>query len=762
VVFCARLHMPNALAHEKSPYLLQHAENPVNWLPWGEEAFVRARSEHKPIFLSIGYSTCHWCHVMAHESFESPAIAGILNEHFVPVKVDREERPDVDRVYMTYVQAMTGHGGWPLSAWLTPDLTPFYGGTYFPPEDRQGRAGFASVLNAIAQGWRNDRSKLLAEADRVITALREHYSGGGAERAEAEAGPGPSFIEAASTAFERGFQHFYESFDATNGGFGSAPKFPRAANLNFLFRVAALQGPATDLGREAVQMAAATLQAMARGGIHDHVGGGFHRYSVDETWLVPHFEKMLYDQAQIALNCLEARQATGDERFAWLARDIFDYVQRDLTNPEGGFYTAEDADSEVPKAGPSQAEPAANAQEAASHAEGAFYVWTSAEIAAALGADAGDRTLAEFFSAHFGIEAKGNVPEPFDPQGELRGRNILIQRRSLTESAKAFGLTLEQANDQLLAGLARLRRARAMRPRPHLDDKVLTANNGLMISAFARAHQVLGSGSEGGIAQSAGVAGPAGSSYLDAAIRAAEFVERELYDPARGVLFRGWRQGRSAIEGFAEDYAFLVQALLDLYEASFAVRWLQWAEQLQLKMDEQFWDAERGGYYNSRAADPSIVLRLKEDYDGAEPAPSSVAALNLLRLGGMLHQDAYRERGRRTLEAFRAQWSRAPQALPQMLCALELALESPRHAVIAGNPAEPDFRALASVLHERLGPRRLLLAADGGEGQSWLATRAPWLTEMRPQGGRATVFVCEDFACRAPVSDPAELRHTLQ
>ncbi|PTX95510.1 thioredoxin domain-containing protein [Opitutus sp. ER46] len=727
--------MPNALAQEKSPYLLQHADNPVAWLPWGETAWAKARAEQKPIFLSIGYSTCHWCHVMAHESFEHPEIAALLNAHYVPVKVDREERPDVDRVYMAYVQAMTGHGGWPLNAWLTPDLKPFYGGTYFPPEDRPGRPGFPAVLGAIAHAWENERDKLMAEGERVIEALRGHFAGE-AEGGVGEAGSPPAgggLVEAASRAFEDGFKHYYEGFDPTHAGFGGAPKFPRAANLTFLLRVAALQGGDTELGREAVMMVAATLQAMARGGLHDHVGGGFHRYSVDDRWFVPHFEKMLYDQAQIAVNCLEAGQATGDERFAWLARDVLDYVRRDLADPAGGYYTAEDADSLL-------------AADRPEHAEGAYYVWSYADFQAALGDDAG------WVAAHFGVKEGGNVPAEYDPHGELQGKNILAQQRPLTETAAAAKLDPAEANDRLLTALARLRAARAARPRPHRDDKIVTANNGLMISALARAHQVLGGRPE---------AGTEAEEYLLAAVRAAEFVRRELADETGGRLWRSWRQGRSNIPGFAEDYAFLIQGLLDLYEAGFDLRWLQWAEQLQGTMDAQFWDDQAGGYFNSAADDPSLVLRLKEDYDGAEPAPSSVAALNLFRLAAMLNREELRAQGRRTLEAFRARWTRAPHALPQMMSALELALEPPRHGVIAGDPATPEFRRLVSVLHEKLGPRRVLLAATGGESQAWLAQRSPWLKEMIAVDGRPTVYLCEEFTCRAPVSDPGVLRQQL-
>ncbi|MEY2880186.1 MAG: hypothetical protein RLZZ15_2566 [Verrucomicrobiota bacterium] len=798
--------MPNALAAEKSPYLLQHAANPVAWLPWGEAAFARARAEDKPIFLSIGYSTCHWCHVMAHESFESDAVAALLNAHFIAIKVDREERPDVDRVYMAYVQALTGHGGWPLSAWLTPDLKPFYGGTYFPPEDRHGRPGFPAILRAIAAGWKNEREKLVAESERVLATLREYHAGGGAESAElraespegeklraeslelragqggSEAGSGLSALSSqlaalaipGGEAFEQCFQHLNENFDAAHGGFGGAPKFPRAANLNFLFRAAAIQGATSEVGAEAIKLATATLRAMARGGIHDHVGGGFHRYSVDAGWFVPHFEKMLYDQAQIAVNFLEAKQATGDERFAWLARGIFDYVARELTGPGGGFFSAEDADSAVADGaanmdggggrretggGTAHAAHAAHAAHPA-QAEGAFYVWTAAELRAALGAEA------ELVGAHFGVAENGNVPGSLDPHGEFPGKNILVQRRSLTETARALGLDAEAANTRLLAALGKLRAVRATRPRPHLDDKIITAWNGLMISALAKGAVVLGGEPE---KASEKKGGERSGGHLRAAIRAAEFVERELWDGARGVLFRCWREGRGAAEGFAEDYAFFTQGLLDLYEATFDARWLAWAEKLQVKMDELFWDEARGGFFNSAAGDPHLVLRLKEDYDGAEPAPSSVAALNLLRLGAIFQDGAaapsprlptdaagaprlHRARGVRCIEALRAQWMRAPHALPQMLCALELALEPPRHVVLAGDPAAVDFRALAAVLHERLGPRRAILHAGPA---------VPWTVAMTPLGGRATAYVCEAFACQAPVTEPAALRRLL-
>jgi uncharacterized protein YyaL (SSP411 family) len=715
--------MPNRLAAEKSPYLRQHADNPVDWYPWGEEAFAKARAEQKPVFLSIGYSTCHWCHVMAHESFENNAVAQVLNADFVSIKVDREERPDLDRLYMTYVQQTTGHGGWPMSVWLTPEGKPFHGGTYFPPEDRHGRPGFVTILRAITQHWQSERAKIEAGAEEIVQALRRYANEGPArELKEGETAPAP-LHEAAGAAFDRCFQYFYEAHDPVRGGFGGAPKFPRAATLNFLFRVAALQGVRSEAGAEAVKMAALTLQRMAEGGIHDHVGGGFHRYSVDAEWHVPHFEKMLYDQAQIALNCLEARQATGVEVYAWVARGIFDYVQRDLTSPQGGFYSAEDADSLLAAGRPE-------------HAEGAFYVWTKDELDAALAADAG------FFNAHFGVRPNGNVAE--DPHGEFTGKNVLKQQRPLARSAQEAGLDPTAAAEKLLVCFEKLRALRARRPRPHLDDKIITAWNGLMISALARGAQVLGE-----------------RAYHDLAARAADFLRTELWDVRTGTLYRTWRGGRSDIPGFAEDYAFLIQGLLDLYEAGFDVRWLQWAERLQARMDELFWDAGRGGYFNSRADDASVVVRLKEDYDGAEPAPNSVAAMNLVRLDWMLGLPGARERAIATIEAFRAQWSSHPHALPQMLCALELALEPPRTVVLAGDAAAEDFRALAATLHEHLGPRRALLHADGGSAQAWLARRRPYLAEMKPREGRATAFVCEEFSCREPAVGAAALRAQL-
>src|ERR1041385_2435146 len=473
--------MSNRLAREKSPYLLQHADNPVEWFPWGDEAFAKARAEKKPIFLSIGYSTCHWCHVMAHESFENEEVAAIMNREFVNIKVDREERPDVDRVYMTFVQATTGGGGWPMSVWLTPELKPFVGGTYFPPEDRWGQPGFTKVLERIAAAWKQDREKISEQGAKIIAALEQSVAG--------IVDPGERL---GRKTLDAAYQQIARSYDAHEGGFSVAPKFPRPVTLNFLARVYARK-PNSDSGKHALEMNQFTLRKMAAGGMHDHLGGGFHRYSVDAYWHVPHFEKMLYDQAQLAIAYLEAFQITRDPLFESVARDVLDYVRRDMTAKDGGFFSAEDADSCVP-------------DNPTKKAEGAFYVWDKKEIDSALG------PVAEVFNFHYAVKAEGNVPAGGDPHGEFTGKNILIELGSIAGTAKHFG----KEEGEIRAILAKARETlfalRAKRPRPHLDDKIITAWNGLMISAFARAAQVLDD-----------------PDYLETAIRAATFLSKELY-----------------------------------------------------------------------------------------------------------------------------------------------------------------------------------------------------------------------------------------
>jgi len=697
----------NRLEHEKSPYLLQHAHNPVDWLPWGNEAFEKARRENKPIFLSIGYSTCHWCHVMAHESFEDDATAEIMNREFVNIKVDREERPDVDRVYMTFVQATTGGGGWPMSVWLTPQLEPFVGGTYFPPEDRFGQPAFRRVLQRIAEAWKNDRDKISKQGANIVEALRE------AAREETVAG------EIDASIVEGAYQQFARTFDAHEGGFGPAPKFPRPVALNLLTRFHA-RNPDTDSGQHALEMVLLTLRKMAAGGMHDHVGGGFHRYSVDGYWHVPHFEKMLYDQAQLASAYLDAFQITGDADFAATARDTLDYVRRDMTSPEGGFYSAEDADSPIG---------AGNGDFGhGKSAEGAFYVWTKQEIDDALGDEA------PAFSFHYGVEENGNVPAGADPHGELRGKNILIERHSPADGAQK---SLAKSRQKLFS-------IRSKRPRPHLDDKIIAAWNGLMIAAFARGAQILDD-----------------ASYLETATRAADFIRKKLYDESRKILFRSYREGRSKVEGFADDYAFLIQGLLDLYQASFEMRWLKFALELQCQMDALFWDDKGGGYFAVTGHDTSILLRMKEENDSAEPAASSVAALNLARLAAIRNDPELRARAKKTVNDFARQLMHFPSALPQMLVAFDFLKTAPRQIVVAGEVNDARTQELLGEVRRHFLPHAIVLLADGSDSQNFLAEKNEAVRAMTPIDGKPAVYICEDFTCKAPVTEVQELRKLL-
>jgi uncharacterized protein YyaL (SSP411 family) len=687
----------NRLAEEKSPYLLQHKHNPVDWRAWGEEAFAEAKNLNRPVFLSIGYSTCHWCHVMAHESFENPAIAKLMNENFVNIKVDREERPDVDRLYMAFVQATTGGGGWPMSVWLTPEGRPFYGGTYFPPDNRYGRAGFPNVLAGIARLWREDRERLEGEAARVIEALAE--AGRGDERANFNADEAP---------LKRGFESFSRSFDEEHGGFGGAPKFPRPSVINFLLRFATrVEG---DEAHRAKTMALFTLRKMAAGGMRDHLGGGFHRYSVDEYWHVPHFEKMLYDQAQLGISFTEAWQLTHEEFFAEVARETLEYVLRDMTHPEGGFFSAEDADSLLSHDRPE-------------HAEGAFYVWTRREISHALAPDE-----ARTFCRHYGVEEVGNAPAGSDPHGEFMGKNILLERQELSTTARILELSKEDVSKSLAASRAILFDLRAKRSRPHLDDKILTGWNGLMISAFSKTGAALRE-----------------PRFVEAATKAADFLRKNL--TAQGRLLRSWCGEPGSIGGFAEDYAFLIQGLLDLYEATWDANWLKWALGLQEQQDVLFSDETGGGYFSSAAGDPLVPLRLKEDYDGAEPSANSISALNLLRFGQMLHDEAFETRARQVLAASRQALERVPTAVPQMLVALDLALSPPAQAVVAGAREAEDVQIWNARLHQEFQPRRALLLADGNR---FLTERVPALESMTPLNGQAALYLCEDFVCQAP------------
>uniref|UniRef100_A0A674EK04 Spermatosis associated 20 n=1 Tax=Salmo trutta TaxID=8032 RepID=A0A674EK04_SALTR len=683
---------PNRLGQERSPYLLQHAHNPVDWYPWGQEAFDKARSEDKPIFLSVGYSTCHWCHVMERESFEDEEIGKTLSDNFVCIKVDREERPDVDKVYMTFVQATSGGGGWPMSVWLTPDLRPFIGGTYFPPKD-------------IHMFWQDNREALESSGERVIEALKKGTS--------IAANPGETPPPAHDVA-NRCFVQLAHSYEEEYGGFRDAPKFPSPVNLMFLMSFWSVNRSSTE-GSEALQMTLHTLRMMALGGIHDHVAQGFHRYSTDSSWHVPHFEKMLYDQAQLAVAYISAYQVSGEQVFADVAQDILLYVSRDLSDKSGGFYSAEDADS-LPAAGGSEKR------------EGAFCVWMGSEVRELLpvvveGATGG-ATEADIFMHHYGVKEQGNVDMEQDPHGELQGQNVLIVRYSVELTAARFGLSVAKVSELLASARAKMAEVRKSRPAPHLDTKMLASWNGLMLSGFARVGAVLDD-----------------KALLERAVQAAGFLKEHLWDAERQIMLRSCYRGDemeveqsvSPIAGFLDDYAYVICGLLDLYEATLQPEWLRWGEELQDRQDLLFWDAEGGGYYCSDPTDPTVLLRLKQDQDGAEPSANSVSALNLLRLSHYTGRKDWSQRSQQLLAAFSDRLTRVPIALPEMVRGL-------------------------MANHYTL--KQVLMLADG-ETEGYLYQRLPILSSLTCQGGSATAYVCEDFTCALPVTDPQELRRLL-
>jgi uncharacterized protein YyaL (SSP411 family) len=680
--------MTNRLAGASSPYLRLHANNPVDWYPWGEEAFARARAIDRPIFLSIGYFTCHWCHVMERESFTDPATAELLNRDFVSIKVDREERPDVDRLYMTFVQATTGGGGWPLSAWLTPELRPFYGGTYFPAQPRFGMPSFSQVLAGLAQAWREQRAQLVDSAANVSGLLAE----AAAPKGEAAEATGADLSALRQAVWPRLWQELRAGYDREHGGFGAAPKFPRTSVHAFLLRYAR-HAPAPE-GDDARAMVVATLRSILAGGMHDHLGGGFHRYATDAAWRVPHFEKMLYDQAQLVTSLLEAWQATGAEDLAAAARLTCDFVLREMAAPGGGFYSAQDADSPIPEAHRVPGGPA--------EGEGAYYLWTKSEIDALLGDDA------PAFCRHFGVLESGNVPRALDPHAEFEGRNILFLAEPIPPHESA-------AMD---AARARLYAARRRRPHPPTDDKVLTAWNALMISALAQAGAALDE--------------PA---FAAAARAAAEFLRQDRWRAGERTLLR-----TVGVEAFAEDYACLIQALLDLQQADFDPQWLAWARELQVRMDELF--AGPNGNYFSTTADAGLWLRLREDYDGAEPAANSVAVVNLLRLDAWFPGDDWRARAARLLAGYGERLRGAPLALPLMAAVLEPAAAPERRVTIAGRVEDAATRALLRAARRTFLPGITLV--------------------LEPAVGPAHAVVCEGLRCQSPIRDPAELEKALR
>jgi uncharacterized protein YyaL (SSP411 family) len=697
----------NRLINEKSPYLLQHAHNPVDWHPWGREAFDEAKRRSKPIFLSIGYSTCHWCHVMERESFENEKIAAILNENFVCIKVDREERPDIDAIYMAFVQATTGGGGWPMSVWLTPDLKPFVGGTYFPPEDYNGRAGFITALRRVADAWSKDRGKLIRSSDKALDQLRR----------ETQFAPGKESGVSLKTV-DAGFSAFQRAFDGKHGGFGGAPKFPRPVTFNFLLRYYA-----RTHNKDALDMVVATLRAMAKGGIDDQLGGGFHRYSVDDSWFTPHFEKMLYDQAQLAIAYLEAFQITGDRALAGVARAILDYTLRDMLDPEGGFYSAEDADSATDAAKPED------------RREGAFYVWTQAEIEKTLGAPASD-----YFCYQFGVKPDGNVRE--DPRHELTGKNILFQAHSTEDTAKHFKKPVAEMTASIAGSKSKLLARRVKRIRPRRDDKVLTSWNGLMISALAKAGVILSE-----------------PRYASAAQRTADFILARLYNPKTGVLLRRYRRQDTAIPGFLDDYAFFAQGLLDLYESDFHLPYLQTAIRLTEKQMELFEDKPGGGFFSAAAGNADLLIRIQERDDDAEPSGNSVTAYNLLRLAQMTDRKDFRESADHVLRLLAGKMAAEPDSAPQMLAAYEFSLSKPKQIVFVGSAG---LEVMLHELNSRFVPHKIVLVVDGDVSRRDLAAYLPVLNSMTAKDGKATAYVCENYACKLPTADPRKFAELLQ
>jgi len=692
--------MPNKLAGSTSPYLLQHVDNPVDWEPWGSEAITRAAREDKPIFLSIGYSACHWCHVMAHESFADEGVAAVLNREFVSIKVDREERPDLDAVYMTAVQVLTGRGGWPMSVFLTPALEPFFAGTYWPPSPRHGMPGFPQVLAAVIDAWRSRRGDVERQAAELTGTLA-----GGPPEAPAGGMPGPELLDHAAAALAR-------AFDARHGGFGAAPKFPHPLDLRLLLRSAARSGRADD-----VHMVAHTLGRMAAGGIHDQLGGGFARYSTDERWLVPHFEKMLYDNALLATAFVEAFQATGREEFAAVARGTLDYVLRDMTDPAGGFWSAEDADSEGE--------------------EGLFYVWLPDEIHALLGTDDG-----ELFCRVYDVTVAGN----------FEGHSILNLPEPPEAVAAALGLEPEAVRRRLAAARSVLLAARGRRVRPGTDDKVLVAWNGLAIDALARAAAALDE-----------------PRYAAAAELAAGFLLEHCRD-ASGRLAHQWRRGTASGLAFADDVACLAEGLVSLYEATFAERWIAAAcglADLLLGADESgplpesagggFVDPVSGGFYQTSPAHERLLVRRTDLLDNATPGATGMAATVLVRLAAFTGRDRYRRAAERGLAAVAGIAGRAPMAVPQSLLAVALATAPLEEAVVIGDPAAATTRRLIAALRSRLRPFAITALRTPADALPGTTPRPldPLFVARPGLPGETTLHLCRGGACQAPVSGAA-------
>ncbi|HZJ82457.1 MAG TPA: thioredoxin domain-containing protein [Clostridia bacterium] len=665
----------NRLIHEKSPYLLQHAHNPVDWYPWGEEAFDKAKSEDKPIFLSIGYSTCHWCHVMEEESFQDEEVAHALSQNFISIKVDREERPDIDHIYMTICQALTGKGGWPLTVIMTPDQKPFFAGTYFPKNNRQGMTGLIELLDRIKEAWNTKKGTLLESADSILETMDLHFTMGDQQD------------EMSKEPIDEAYRELHSSFDETYGGFGYAPKFPSPHNLSFLLRYWKLTGE----GR-ALDMVEKTLDGMYRGGIFDHIGYGFSRYSTDERWLVPHFEKMLYDNALLSIAYIEAYQITGKGEYARVATKIFDYIIRDMIHPEGGFYSAEDADSEG--------------------VEGKFYVWTPKEIKDILGQEDG-----QVFCDYYDITSRGNF------EGQC------IPNRT---HAKEPADDKEQVIDVLRQ---KIFDSREKRIHPHKDDKILTSWNALMISAMAIGGRVLDK-----------------PKYTMASRKALEFILRNLINKDGRLMVR-YRDGESAHLAYLEDYAYLIWTLIELYESTFEPQYLELALKNNGEMLDLFWDREKGGLFMYAEDGEQLISRPKEIYDGALPSGNSVAALNMLRLARMTGDHQIEERAYSQLNTFAKMVRANPSAHTHFLMAAMFGLYPTKEIVLSGDSKDQNMKAMIDFIHKTFLPQAIVLLRDSGSKDRALVQLAPYVENQRPLHNRATAYICENFACREPISD---------
>jgi uncharacterized protein YyaL (SSP411 family) len=680
----------NRLANETSPYLLQHAANPVDWYPWGTEALNKAKAENKPIFLSIGYSACHWCHVMERESFENAAIAAIMNRYFVNVKVDREERPDLDDFYMTFVQMTTGSGGWPMSVFLTPDGTPFFGGTYFPPEDAYSRRGFPFILNAVAETWEQQQQQVLDSSTSLLSDLQANHA-----VVDQGATLKPEILDEA-------VQQMLDRFDPVEGGFGGAPKFPPSYSLSLLMKQYS-RGQNPFLLKAITR----TLDRMAYGGMYDQLGGGFHRYSVDAKWLVPHFEKMLYDNALLAVTYLEAFQLTGKLLYREIATGILDYILRDMHDPAGGFYSSEDADSEG--------------------IEGKFYVWTPEEVFSALGSQDG-----KLFCDYYDVTNSGNFEHNL---------SILHIRVDTATFARSYGLTPEELEVKLLSLRAQLLELRGKRIRPHKDDKVLTEWNGLMLSAFAKGYQVTDD-----------------SRYLDAARDCARFLEITMLK-SDGLL-RVYRQEHAKQHGFLADYAFTTNGLIDLYEASFEIHWLKLAIRLADEMIAKFCDTNAGGFFMTLANQPDLPVRPRDSYDGAVPSGNSVAAMALLRLSVLLDRKDFLDLALGTISSLGGSVNRVPIAYMNLLNAFDFSQYRPTEIAIVGHPSDLTAQALLQVAHSTYVPNKVIAFLDPDDpNRTEIQAMMPLLQNRATVD--ATAYVCKNYVCKLPVTEAAELARQL-